>query len=999
MTARSALTVVGQAVGAYFGGSWGAAIGGAIGGLIGGAIDGPVRNTQALLDDLGALKFDYGSAWPRMYGRYRFKISPMWSSTKRPVEHEEEIDEKGGPAAVNTSFTYEQDWMCWAPLGATGFARVWRNGELIYSVIAGSPASSVAASMETPAWASITFFDGDAAQMPWTVYEASVGTDNAVAFRHRPSLCIGSLDLGPSGQPPLIEVEFYTAATADSETHAIVYAPFVASDADTIAPACPVSLDNPLETTFDIDNGMQFTPVLSNCNAIYGTTGVPTEVSPAGYLGEQLSFRVHVDAVNVGIGGGTANAQRFFMYSNGGEEVSMSMRTVGGVPKLMTNVYHGVGSDEITYGDLPTPATYWIVFNADDTTVSFYVKHDDDEERSLVRTVAMGKIAYGRAILSLPVPSNGSGIPSVMFKDFYVYTGDEPVDVVTYTPLPVSLADIVQAEALLEWSGEEGALTEDDINVTALAAIDVTGFATTGSPRESIAQLMDWYYFGCRCSSVLDFTLRGGASIDTVAFDHTGVAVGQPGEPFTGVARGNDLEVAIQIAVTSPNVLTDYDPGTESSDRLVGESVELRRYTSPIVATPAERKGRADTMVYDGRVASNTGRISLDDRHVEKEPFDVWLQYDDQGTIYRVRSDRMTYADGVHEHEVSLDDPSVLSTVGITTETDSRAVTVLAPPDTVVVPLDIPNIEGAEIARGIYAAAKPVTAAGWTGWSYLQSSDDVTFAKLAGGTKATVIGSCSAVPAGTVMTRVFNEFDSIVVDVGTGTLSSSTRDAIIADNTVNAFAIGAHGRWLLGQFRDRELLSSSPNVYKLTGLLLGSLGTEQYIGTQVGGDRFVLLKPTGGVIRVPQALIDQGALRYYKGVSIGKSSDAVASASITQQEVGLMPLSPWDVRIARDASGNATITWQRRTRFSTRFTGPSAPIFPLGEERESYAIDVFTDNTYGTVMRTLAASSPSVAYSATDQVTDFGGAQPTLYVKVHQLSAAVGRGFAAQKAA
>ena len=84
MTARSALSVVGQVVGSYFG-PWGAAIGGAIGGFIGGMIDGPVRNTQSLIDDLNAIKFDYGSTWPRVYGRYRSKVTPMWTSTKRRV--------------------------------------------------------------------------------------------------------------------------------------------------------------------------------------------------------------------------------------------------------------------------------------------------------------------------------------------------------------------------------------------------------------------------------------------------------------------------------------------------------------------------------------------------------------------------------------------------------------------------------------------------------------------------------------------------------------------------------------------------------------------------------------------------------------------------------------------------------------------------------------------------------------------------------------------------
>ena len=51
-------------------------------------------------------------------------------------------------------------------------------------------------------------------------------------------------------------------------------------------------------------------------------------------------------------------------------------------------------------------------------------------------------------------------------------------------------------------------------------------------------------------------------------------------------------------------------------------------------------------------------------------------------------------------------------------------------------------------------------------------------------------------------------------------------------------------------------------------------------------------------------------------------------------------------------------------------------------------------NGAGQVIRTLGSSSPSVAYSAIDQTTDFGAPQGAVEVAVHQLSAAVGRGFA-----
>jgi hypothetical protein len=55
-------------------------------------------------------------------------------------------------------------------------------------------------------------------------------------------------------------------------------------------------------------------------------------------------------------------------------------------------------------------------------------------------------------------------------------------------------------------------------------------------------------------------------------------------------------------------------------------------------------------------------------------------------------------------------------------------------------------------------------------------------------------------------------------------------------------------------------------------------------------------------------------------------------------------------------------------------------------ERETRAIGVLID------MRTLSVTSPSAVYSATDQIADFGSLQPTLAVRVAQLSDFYGRG-------
>ena len=64
---------------------------------------------------------------------------------------------------------------------------------------------------------------------------------------------------------------------------------------------------------------------------------------------------------------------------------------------------------------------------------------------------------------------------------------------------------------------------------------------------------------------------------------------------------------------------------------------------------------------------------------------------------------------------------------------------------------------------------------------------------------------------------------------------------------------------------------------------------------------------------------------------------------------------------------------------------------PLAEAAEAYEVDVL--DSAGDVVRVLESVTPSVLYAAADAEADFGAVLGTLTLRVHQISAAVGRGF------
>jgi hypothetical protein len=1141
--ARGALTVVGQIVGAYFGGPVGAAVGGAIGGAVGGAIDGPVRSTQALLDDLSALKADYGSTWPRMYGRWRFKMTPLWTSEKRPVEHEEEVG-KGGPAAVNTTFTYEQDWLTWAPLWAKGIARVWINGELKYNVLADADDETLENSANQTAFASITLFDGALDQEPWSVYEAAVGAENAIGYIGRPTVGIESIDLGPSGHPPLIEIEFVGGPTDVFQGGLTKYATSVAQarffDSNDrpfgsyslganghIAVVSPDGLNT--VTTYNVDHdgiethlGEDSIPAGFDMNTpgrgsgtlalmVFGgfidtseanvVTGGPAfamvgdgisrsvTLPDAGNIigNSQIRFATYgekvaiASAADIGYGAddeGTISGQqgRIYVYDLDGnlhDNIAAGI-VVDSIALASTQLWAMAGGTIHHYINIGVPASLAGTFAAPSganhslfcgSTGDLFCANSDehvyrytDGAWELVADlsgsgtdlgtttclhaatasqiyVAKGKVIEEEAVkytwltsglshddfippwpsedspypvaayhATLLVPdvlggferpyrgmswaitdiqvgsqhafgSNISGLATVTFNwDNYYYDSPHPdgwdsglsgpnwqptSSVFTYhrrtwpiefqprykhdlwrkpfidtiDPQTVDLADIVKAEALLEWTQEAGPLTEDDIDVSDLVGIPVTGFATTGSPREAIASLMDVFYFQSVCSDKVYFRRRGKASAVSIPFDDTGFAVGRPGEPFTGVERGNDLEVATQVAFTCPGLLRDYEPDTQHSDRLVGESFELRRYDTPVVFSPSQAKGRADTMVQDARTGSHFAKLCLNDAYVAYEPTDVVTVTDDEGSTFRLRIERETLSDAAREFEVVLDDPEDLRDSGITVETDQRSITIATPAETEMVVVDGPIVQDAHDYAGPYVF---VSGTGlWPGSQVRRStSESGTYTNLGTLKTAAVVGETTTALGDGTSSTMFDLVGTLTVNVSGGTLSSATRDAVL-DNGANLLAvIKADGTVEYLNFVTATLVEEG--VYTLSNLLRGQFGTEHAMTDHAVGEEVVLIT-TAGALKTQENLSDVGIEHFFKGVTLGRTVESAEAEAFTDAGVALKPYAPVNVR--QSASDPLVIQWDRRTRYPSTLPRTTADI-PLGEASEVYEVEL-----------------------------------------------------------
>ncbi|MFH0934322.1 MAG: hypothetical protein V1879_03895 [Pseudomonadota bacterium] len=258
--------------------------------------------------------------------------------------------------------------------------------------------------------------------------------------------------------------------------------------------------------------------------------------------------------------------------------------------------------------------------------------------------------------------------------------------------------------------------------------------------------------------------------------------------------------------------------------------------------------------------------------------------------------------------------------------------------------------------------------------------------------ESAVFGTCTSTLGDWTGSRVFDEQNSVTVNVGDGALASTTRDTVLNSLAVNAMLIGSE----MIQFKTATLVSAG--VYTLTGLLRGGRGTEWAMTGHAASERCVLLRDAG-LRRIVLQNNELGLSRYYKGVTLGRALSTATAKSFTDHAVGLKPFSPIFLRVGRDESNNITFTWQRRTRLSVRMIGALGISVPLGEDSESYEIDVYSSGTYTTVVRTIGATTTSAAYSADQQTADGLTPGNTVYAKAYQLSAVVGRGYPLQQAA
>lgn len=185
--------------------------------------------------------------------------------------------------------------------------------------------------------------------------------------------------------------------------------------------------------------------------------------------------------------------------------------------------------------------------------------------------------------------------------------------------------------------------------------------------------------------------------------------------------------------------------------------------------------------------------------------------------------------------------------------------------------------------------------------------------------------------------------------------------------------------------------NTPPRVGGHWELLRGRRGTEGNIAGVSQGD-IVLEIDSRTTTFAPLTLADVGKELKFKCAVDGMDMDDSNVVTMTFNGNSLKPFAPSNVTGTRNATGDITFNWNRRTRSQVRLMGVKR--LPYGEDVDEYEVDILTSAQPYTVLRTITTSTTSATYLASEMTDDGLTVGNAINFRVHQMSNAVGRGHA-----
>ena len=543
---------------------------------------------------------------------------------------------------------------------------------------------------------------------------------------------------------------------------------------------------------------------------------------------------------------------------------------------------------------------------------------------------------------------------------------------------------------------ELSGLTSNDYDVSSLAKynIPVEGYMLSNrmSTRSAIEPLMAAYFFDAiESDGKIKYIKKGQQSIISIPESDLSASIyGNTLPDQLIVDRKESLSLPEEVTIAYLDINSHYQTGSQYSRKLIGNIINKVTYQFPMSLDAATAKNMCDIILYSSYEERTHFSFSLSVKYLYLDPTDV-IQVTKNNITYTCRLTDCDYQNNILTYNALEDDYTIYNLnqyLGTQLKPNTQSIPPSSNNINLLTPtnlkmLDIPLMRDQDDQVGYYVAVSGFSSAGWPGCLIYKSIDQgASYSQFTTAlTNQSIIGNSTNILNNFTSGNIFDELNYVTVSVN-GSLSSAKSLSVL--NGANIAILGNE----IIQFKNATLISTG--IYKLSGLLRGTRGTEWAMTTHVINERFVILSPSTTYLESSSSS-EYGLLREYKAVTINTLINNAIQVNFTNNAIAQKCYSPVHISGGRDSSNNSILKWTRRTRIGGSWNNFAD--VPIGETTELYSVDIL--DSLGKIKRTInSITSNNLIYTAQQQTTDFGSVQSTIYFNVYQISSILGRGYA-----
>lgn len=478
---------------------------------------------------------------------------------------------------------------------------------------------------------------------------------------------------------------------------------------------------------------------------------------------------------------------------------------------------------------------------------------------------------------------------------------------------------------------------------------------------------------------VLKFVPRNAVPVKTLTFADIGFGEENPGippAPYTS-KRFQGIELPKRVSIDYYAEDLDYNRFNQSTELYTFDEGQIINLTVPVTLSHEKAKQITEIALVTAHLERQQFSFSTGYKHIDLEPGDII-----DSPMGLVRITKLSESrEGVIDFEgVDAGAPEAI---------DGSNIDVVIPRPSTNIPVvigysqglavDLPNVNDADKGVRMYFAVHGYDVPGWPGADiYVSENGGASYDLIDTATREATIGLVEVATAAAGY-HTWDTTTEITVKLKTNSLTS------VSDLDVqNGKNWAMVGRELIG-FANATLIG--PNTYKLSRLLRGRQGTEQFISMHQANELFCLVDDA--LVRVEWMDKDRMSTKRYKIVTRGSSLDKVDGFDVQMVSNNTMMWTVTDAKVLHVGS-DWQFSWKERVRYDNQLKDLATTNHD--PDWAGYGIIIY-DTDGVTVKNKYTTTSESWTYTAAMQTADFGSVQSSVKARVAQISSSYGAGW------